>query len=26
MNTSVCNTMADLKLMRDWIVAGAMNN
>ena len=26
MNTSVCNTMADLKLLRDWISAGALND
>jgi len=26
MNTSVCNTKADLQLMRDWIAAGALND
>jgi hypothetical protein len=26
MNTSVCNTTADLKLVRDWIAAGAQDD
>ena len=26
MNTSVCNTMEDLKLVRDWIMSGAKND
>jgi hypothetical protein len=26
MNTSVCNTMEDLKLVQEWIMSGAKND